>query len=235
MGVEREGLAPGVEDRGDPEPAARVLRIPGKGRQGVRRRAEEQVVKPAEPKQGEPVELVGQREDDVEVLDREQLGATRFEPALLGETLTLGAVAVAAGVVDGAPVAAAVTLLEVTTESGRAAGREGAQHLVLERADRLSAGEVGSVAPEDPSEVGRGLGSCRSRRLRRGAHARSGRQEVQRLRDDPRGTLRGLHEVQVARGGPEALVPEQTLQRVEVDPGLEQVSGEGVSVMPTSA
>ena len=145
------------------------------------------------------------------------------------------AVAVAAGVVDGAAVAAAVTRLEVTAERGGAAGREGAQDPVLERRDRVGGAEAGAMPTHDRSELGGGLGPCRSRRLRRGAHGRSVRQEVERLGHDSRGLLGRLHEMEVARRRSQALVPQEALQGVEVDTGLEQMRREGVALMPTSA
>jgi len=76
---------------------------------------------------------VGECEDDVEVRDREEVGAAGLDPIVLGEELALGTVAVATGVIDGTSLPAAVTLLEVTAEGRRAAGREGVQDLALER------------------------------------------------------------------------------------------------------
>jgi hypothetical protein len=108
------------------------------------------------------VEGVGQGEDDVEVGDGEQIGASRFEPVFLVEALALGAVAVAAGVVDGAAVTTAVTLLEMATQGGGAAGREGAKDLVLEGAQRVRGAVAVPVPAEDLSQVRRGRVSCRS-------------------------------------------------------------------------
>jgi hypothetical protein len=131
VGMEREGLAPGVEDGHEVELPAQVLRIPREGLERLARRAEEQIVDDAGSRKSQPAELVRQREDDVEVGDGEQIRASGFEPVLLGEELALRAVAVATGVVDRAPVTAAVTLLEVAAQGGGAAGREGAQDPLL--------------------------------------------------------------------------------------------------------
>ena len=57
---------------------------------------------------------MGQGEDDMEVVDRERVGAAGFEPVGLSERLTLRTVTVATRVADSAPVPAAMTRLEVT-------------------------------------------------------------------------------------------------------------------------
>ena len=225
VGMKRNGLAPGVEDGRDAEVPAEVLRIPREGLERLARGAKQQVVDDAGLGQGEPAELVRQREDDVEVGDGKQIGASGFEPILLGEALALRAVAVATGVVDGAPVAAAVTRLEVTPEGGGAAGREGAQDPVMEWRDLVGGAEVGSMPTQDLSEVRRGLGPCRSRTTPTGlAHGGSARQEVERLRYDPHGLVGRLHEMEVASRRPQTPVPQEALQGVEVDAGFEQVA-----------
>jgi hypothetical protein len=109
--MEREGLAPGVEDGAEAELSVEVLRIASKRLERLARRAEEQIVEDPRSGEGQRAQLVRQREDDMEVGDGEQIGAARREPILLGEELTLGAVAVATGVVDGTPMPAAVTLI----------------------------------------------------------------------------------------------------------------------------
>jgi hypothetical protein len=92
------------------------------------------------------------------------------------------------------------------------------------------------VPANDLSEVGRAAGPCRSPGLRRRAHsARSVGEKGQRLRDDARGLAHGLREMEVARRGAEAPMPEQALKRVHIDPRMEQMGGERVSVMPISA
>jgi hypothetical protein len=92
--MEREGLAPGVKDGREAELAAEVAGIAGEGLERLARRTEEQIVDDAGSREGQPAELVGQREDDVEVGDGEQVGAPGLEPVLLGEGLALRAVAV---------------------------------------------------------------------------------------------------------------------------------------------
>src|SRR6185369_10154991 len=63
----------------------------------------------------------------MEVGHRQQLGAALFQPALLLQALALGAVAVAAGVVDDLACLAVGTLVDMTAQSGGPAGLDGSQ------------------------------------------------------------------------------------------------------------
>ena len=73
--------------------------------------------------QDERVELMGQGEYDMEISDGQQLGGSRLKPLCFGERLTLGAMAVAAGIV-GLPLETAIAAaLKMPAQSGRAAGR----------------------------------------------------------------------------------------------------------------
>ena len=70
MEVLRESLAPRVEDRGDPDRAAEVSRVAPEGEQRVGGRAKEERIDHARIALRERVEVVRQREDDVEVRNR---------------------------------------------------------------------------------------------------------------------------------------------------------------------
>ena len=68
----REVLSPGVQHRGDAELGAEVAGVAREALQRGGRGAEQQRVEPARVDAHEGVEGVRQREDDVEVLDRQQ-------------------------------------------------------------------------------------------------------------------------------------------------------------------
>ena len=70
MQVLREGLAPRVEDRGDPDRPAEMTRIAPEREQRVGRGAEEQPIEHAWIALREGIEIVRQGEDDVEVRDK---------------------------------------------------------------------------------------------------------------------------------------------------------------------
>lgn len=68
---------------------------------------------------------MGESENDVEVGRREEFGLTFFKPSLSGNVLTLGAVSIAAGVIEDTLSAAVGTALDVATQGGGACGSEG--------------------------------------------------------------------------------------------------------------
>ncbi len=82
MHVLGERLAPGVEHGGHAERAAEVARIAAEACEGGGRGLKEQPVDHAGVTLGKRVQGVGQREDDVEVRNGQDLAATRGQPAL---------------------------------------------------------------------------------------------------------------------------------------------------------
>src|SRR3979490_711415 len=62
-------------------------------------------------------DLFGNREDDMKIVRLENFGRSLFDPLRTSERLTLWTVAVAAAVVAGPLVIAAVAALEMTAES----------------------------------------------------------------------------------------------------------------------
>ena len=142
----------------DGEPADGGAEVPGVGgdlAQGAGGGAEEQVVEPAAVLQGDRRDLGGEREDDVEVLRVQQLAAPGGEPGVAGRGLALGAVPVAAGAVADAAVPAAVALLDLAPEGGRAAQLDGAHDAPLQvgQARAAAAAEGLPVAPEDVRDL----------------------------------------------------------------------------------
>ena len=83
-------------------------------------------------------DLGRQREDHVEVLDRQQVLGLAVEPAGAGQGLALGTVAVAARVVGDALVAAVEAALDVPAQRRGAAAGQVAQRLLL-RAGQMPA------------------------------------------------------------------------------------------------
>lgn len=144
MRMQREILPPGVKDGGDAELPAGVggeeLGIAGKGGERVGGSAKEKIVDHTGSVDREGAEFVGQGEDDVEVVDGEKVGAPCLDPVCLRECLTLRAVSIAAGVIDGAPVSATVTRFEMTPESLGTALAERSDSLALDGAHGMRAG-----------------------------------------------------------------------------------------------
>ena len=74
---------------------------------------------------------MGESENDVEVRGREEFGLTFFKPSLSGDVLTLGAVSIAAGVIEDTFCATVGTALDVASQGGGAAVKEVADDPVL--------------------------------------------------------------------------------------------------------
>jgi hypothetical protein len=67
---------------------------------------------------------MGESKNDVEVRGGEQFGLTLFKPSLSRDVLTLGAVSIAAGMIEDTLCAAVGTALDVATQGGGAAVKE---------------------------------------------------------------------------------------------------------------
>ena len=117
--------APAVEHGGGTDASAEVLGIGGDRQQRLGRGAEQEVVDDRLVLVCDRGDLGGQREDHVEIADRQQIGLARRKPVCCRRTLALGAMAVAAGVVRNPAVAAILAALDMATKGGRAAALDG--------------------------------------------------------------------------------------------------------------
>ena len=96
MDVLPEGLAPAVQDRGDAELATEPAGSVAEFEQGPGCCLEEQPVDESRLHLHEGVELMGEREHHVTVVDIEQTGTLLLDPSGLRERLALGTVPVPA-------------------------------------------------------------------------------------------------------------------------------------------
>jgi hypothetical protein len=97
-----------------------VLRVGRNGDHRLRRRAEQQVIDDRLVLPGDVRNLARQREDDMEVADRQQIGLALGQPNPRRRALASGAVAVAAIVVGDALMPAVLTGIDVAAQRGRA-------------------------------------------------------------------------------------------------------------------
>jgi hypothetical protein len=123
---------------------------------------------------------VRKREHHVEVLQGQQLGAASLEPTLAGERGALGAVAVAAGVIDRAFGLAAIAALEMSPESRRSARLDRVDHAPL--LHRCTSSDRSCVGAEEIGELDFARSSRRPLRGR-GVHGLpiGGRRELQAI------------------------------------------------------
>ena len=152
-----ERLAPGVEDGEEADLGAQVAGVGGYGAERLGDDPEEQTVDDGLVLGGDLGDRRRHGEDDVEVLGRQQVCPAPFEPCGAGQRLTGRTVAVAARVVPDAPMAAVVTLLDVSAEGGGAALLDGGHHAAVRR--REGGPDLGpegiAVAAEDLRRIGK--------------------------------------------------------------------------------
>src|SRR6516165_5905666 len=126
---------------------------------GIRRDSEHRLCRGREQKivdhrlvvVGDVADRRRQREDDMEIGHREQLGLARGHPFARGRALALGTVPVAAAVVGDHCMGAVLAACHMAAEGGRTAALDGAHHLELVEAHVAAVGiaPCGPVAAED--------------------------------------------------------------------------------------
>src|SRR5215469_16845858 len=117
--MEEQVRSPAVQHGEEADFSAEMLGIRSDGAQGFGGGTEEDAVDRLFVLIGEGGNLLRQGEDDVEILGFQKFGLPVFQPLGAGQGLTFGTVSVGARVIGWALVAAAVTLLQMTAQSGR--------------------------------------------------------------------------------------------------------------------
>ena len=126
MRVMHQVLAPGVQHRQDAQlMRAQVAGVGGDLAERLMGRFEQQAVEQALVLQRQGSDLAGQREDQMEVGDRQQFGGPLLQPLGAGQRLALGAMPIAARVIGDRAVVAAVAGRDVTAQGGGAAALDG--------------------------------------------------------------------------------------------------------------
>jgi hypothetical protein len=131
MQMLRQRLAPGVQHQRCRDLATEPARVGAELDQRCRHRFEQQAVDRPRIALRKRVHRVGQREHQMEVRHRQQLGAPGDEPALLGQGLALRAMPIAAGVVVIAQRRAGIAALDVAAQGLSATRGDGPHGAVL--------------------------------------------------------------------------------------------------------
>src|SRR5271170_5177713 len=147
--------APAVQYRRDADAGSKVLRIGRDGEHRLRRGLEQQIVDHGLVLVGNVANRRRQREDDMEVGNREQFGLACRHPLAYCRALALRAVPVAAAVVGDRGVGAVLAARDMSAEGCRAAALDGAHHLELEQANVTAVGMTprGPVVAEDVRDL----------------------------------------------------------------------------------
>ena len=155
-----ERLTPGVQDGGDADGAAEVAGIPAKGEQRLGRRPEQERVEDARVALRERIERVGQREDHMEVGNRQELRAAGLNPSGTRLGLAHRTVPIATRV-EGQPGGpTVVTPLPTPAQQGGAARRDRAERPRLNRREPM---RVAIGVAVGTHEVGEGEAEGRDR------------------------------------------------------------------------
>lgn len=131
---------PGMQHGGDANARAEVLRIGRDGQHRLGRRLEQQIIDQRLVVERDVGDLGGQREHDMEVPDRQQIGLALRQPGTCGRTLATRTMPVAAAVIGNPPVPAVGAGLDVTAHDGGAAMLDRRHNLQLMQAEMSGMG-----------------------------------------------------------------------------------------------
>src|ERR1700704_5804908 len=134
------GGAPGMENRGDADAGAEVFWVCRDGSQGLGRGLEQKVVDDGLVLVGDIGDGRRQREHDMEVRHRQQIGFARGQPVLCRRALALRAMPAAATIVRDLGVRALLAARDMPAESRGAAALDRRHHLQLAEAHMAGIG-----------------------------------------------------------------------------------------------
>jgi hypothetical protein len=229
MGVMLELLIPGMKNAEEADLGAEMTRVFSDFLKRLGAATEQQAVNDLFVLQGQWRQFVRECENDMGVARRQKFGAPCVQPAVAGIALAPRAMPIPARIERDGLMAAAQTLVDMATQRGGAAAKDGREHF------QVQPGEPGGM-PVDES-VGCGaydIGQFKERpihltvsRLMLCAVLRRCQREcVERARDCPEPRL---GQMQVAAGGFQIRVPEQQLNGPQIRTGVEQMRCETVA------
>ena len=136
VGMKEEILSPTVEHGKEADLGAEMFGIGSDGGQGLGRGSEQDVVDEIFVLVSNDGDRFGEGEDDMKIRSRENFRFPFFDPFRTRQRLALGAMSIAATVISGTLVRTAVAMLEMTTESRRAAQLDRGHDASLCRGER---------------------------------------------------------------------------------------------------
>jgi hypothetical protein len=131
MGMKKQALSPAMEYGKETDLGAQMLGVGSDGGQGLGRGSEQNAVDEIFVLISDGSDLLGNREDDMKIVRRENFGLSFFDPLGTSERLALWAMTVSTGVIAGPLVTTAVAPLEMTAQSCGAAHLDSGQDAPL--------------------------------------------------------------------------------------------------------
>jgi len=157
MGVEGELSCPGVQDSGDAEAGTEPLGVVAEVEERARSRSEEQAKEQLPIGTGERTQLRREGKHDVEVVGREDVLESSFDPTGLHERLAFGAVAVPARVVGRLLETALGAEVEMSAECLGSAAFDGAHDFELVTGQSVALAIRLPMRAEDVSDLEHGM------------------------------------------------------------------------------
>jgi hypothetical protein len=144
-------LAPGMQNRREADLGTEMLAIAGNGFERLGRRLKQKAVDNLLVLVPDGGNLLPQREDDVEILNRQQIGLARFQPRPSGRALARRTMSVSAAAVGDLSKPALLAAPNVASQRRRAAGLDRPHHATLATIEVAGIGlAIGfTVAAED--------------------------------------------------------------------------------------
>ena len=109
-------LPPGMQNTDDAYFCSEMFRIAGQFHEGFGNRTEKKIIHDLPVHGDQWIQLCGNGENHMEIINREKVFAAGLDPFFLGQSLAFGTVAVPAGVVRYYQVSAVVALVPVAAQ-----------------------------------------------------------------------------------------------------------------------
>jgi hypothetical protein len=151
--MENEIATPGMDDGGDAKQGPEPLRIAAELQEGLGSRVEQKIEKEHLVGAHELAQFGGESEDNVEMAHGQRALHARRHPTRLSQSLALGAMTIAARVVDLALASAIRAHIAVSAECTRAADRDVPQRSALPCTECVSSAKRIRVTTEQGSDV----------------------------------------------------------------------------------
>ena len=121
MRMEMEILSPGMQHFNTADLCAKIFLVPGQLRQRFSRTGKQETIQLFLVRQEERIQIGGNREYDMKVLDIQQIKALVFNPAFFQQRLAFGTMPVPAGIIGRPLVSAIRTRIHMTAQSSGSA------------------------------------------------------------------------------------------------------------------
>jgi len=148
MGVVLKLLVPGMQDAEETDLGAQMTGIFSDFQKRLGAAPEQQTVDDLFVLQGQWRQFVRERENDMGVARGQQFGAPRVKPAVARVALAPGAMPVPARIVRDGLMAAPRTLIDMATQRGGAAAKDGREHF------QVQPGEPGGMPVDESLSCG---------------------------------------------------------------------------------